>query len=195
MTTLQPINISTQNDFDIPFKVYAGLAYKDLDLADYSEGVAPTADTLSAWTDVTERVIYNGSLTKERVSSTIIFEATLNGVDYDATYFGPGQAILCLCNVTLAGFQILPVDSGTTWGVFFVGHITEGGHEDDYKHGGRWSRKIGGLDTLLQRSTAPRLGLRTHQSAEECRCNFIANTSCSHNRSWHGRICGLASDC
>ena len=157
MTVLQPATIAAQDNFDVLFKVYAGRAYKDLDLTEYPENVAPAAGVLALWTDVTERVAYSGSLARERVSSTIYFSATLNGTNYDTTYFGPGQAILCLYNVVVAGTQILPADTGTTWGVFFVGHITEGGHEDDYKHGGRWSRKIGGLDTLLQRSTAPRL--------------------------------------
>jgi len=155
--TLQPATIAAQDDFDVTFKVYAGPAYKDIDLADYPLGVEVASAVLATWTDVTEYVIYNGMLTIERVSSTIRFAATLNGVNYNADYFGPGQAVLCLNNIKVSGVQTVPADTGTTWATFFVGHVMEGNHEDDYKHGGRWSRQLGGLDSLLQRSTAPRL--------------------------------------
>ena len=41
--------------------------------------------------------------------------------------------------------------------MWFVGQILSGTHEDDYRHGGSWARTVGGLDTFLQRSNAPRL--------------------------------------
>jgi hypothetical protein len=164
--TLQPATLATQDDFDVILKVYAGPAYKDLDLTLYSEGaiIVPGA----GWTEVTQDVVYSGGLTLERTSSTVRFSAKLSGINYDASYFGPGQAILCLYRNEVAGVQVDPVPAEIedneghitlvdSWAVFFLGHITEGGHEDDYKHGGRWTRQMGGLDTLLQRSTAPRL--------------------------------------
>ena len=114
-------------------------------------------EELANWIDVTESVAYSGSLSLERVSSSIRMSATLNGINYDATYFGPGQAILCLWHIDVNGVQNVPYVPGYYYSVCFLGHIMEGGHEDDYKHGGRWSRQLGGADSLLQRSNTPRL--------------------------------------
>jgi hypothetical protein len=156
MTTIQPSTLSGQDDFDVTFKIYAGRSYRLLTLSQYLVDQVITPGELDNWTDVTESVVYNGSLTLERVSSSIRMGATLNGINYDKTYFGPGQAILCLWHIAVNGVQNVPY-TADYYSVCFLGHIIEGGHEDDYKHGARWTRSLGGADSLLQRSTAPRL--------------------------------------
>ena len=74
---------------------------------------------------------------------------------YDDAYFAPGQAILCLRRVLIGSTQTVPASG--TWELWWLGQIISGSTQDDYKHGGAWSRHIAGLDSALQRSTAPRL--------------------------------------
>lgn len=146
--TATEITNSTASAFDVELTFYAGPTFASLTLSAYDYGVLPT---LTGWTNVSAYVNYAGRLTYTRAGSSLRWTATLSGTGYNAAYFGPGRAILCLRRITVAGVQTV------AQGLFFLGQIVSGSHEDDYRHGGDWQRNVSGLDGYLQRSTAPRL--------------------------------------
>ena len=139
---------STASAFDVELTFYAGPTYADLTLSDYVAGAMPT---LTGWVDVSALVIFGGSLSYGRSDSSLTWSANLRGTGYQKAWFGPGRAILCLRRLTVGGVET------EAQGLWFVGQILSGTHEDDYRHGGSWARTVSGLDTFLQRSTAPRL--------------------------------------
>jgi hypothetical protein len=147
------ITNSTAGQFDVELRFYAGLTYSSLTLASYISGAIDPST--SGWTNITSRVTDAGSLTYERSGNSLRFTTQLSGTSYDATYCGPGQAILCLRRILVAGAQTVPASG--TWELWWLGQITAGGARDDYQHGGQWTRSLGGVDTQLQRATAPRL--------------------------------------
>lgn len=147
------ITNSTAGRFDVELRFYGGLTFSALTLSSYVAGAIDPST--SGWTNITGSVNDAGSLTYERAGNSLRWQATLAGTQYAATYFAPGQAILCLRRILVAGVQTVPASG--TWELWWLGQVTSGGHADDYKHGGDWTRNIGGLDSYLQGSTAPRL--------------------------------------
>ena len=147
------ITNSTAGRFDVELRFYGGLTYSALTLSTYVAGAIDPST--SGWTNITARVNDAGSLTYERAGNSLRWNANLSGTQYSATYFAPGQAILCLRRILVAGVQTVPASG--TWELWWLGQVTSGAHADDYKHGGDWTRSIGGLDSFLQGSTAPRL--------------------------------------
>lgn len=147
------ISNSTAGQFDVELRFFGGLAYNTLDLWEYVAGENNT-DT-SGWTEVTSLVTGSGGLTYARSGNSLRWTAQISGVGYTATLFGSGQAIMCLRRILVAGVQTVPASG--TWELWWLGQVVSGGMQDDYQHGGAWSRSIGGLDTALQRATAPRL--------------------------------------
>jgi hypothetical protein len=159
------ISNSTAGRYDVELRFYGGLAYSALTLLSYVSGAIDPS--VVGWTDITARVNDAGSLTYGREGNSLRWSAQLAGTNYADTYFAPGQAILCLRRVLIGSTQTVPASG--TWELWWLGQIISGSMQDDYKHGGAWTRQLAGLDSALQRATAPRLTAG--------RINLMANAS------------------
>lgn len=102
------------------------------------------------WIEVTDSIHFNGAFDYEWNDNKITWSATLQGQNYNATYFGAGKALLCMRRTTCVGF-----DSG--WTLWWLGCIEAGGYTDNYKHGMNWQRTVKGVDATLKTTDAPRL--------------------------------------
>lgn len=146
---------SSATTFDVRLRVYAGPLYDTLDLSTFTIGSLPPdwadADTPAAgWTEITTSVAHNGRFTNRRTGNSLCWSCELAGVNYDADLIGMGRAIIALRTLEANGTTGNPV-------LWFVGQVVAGGSEDDYRHGGKWTRTIRGTDSLLERTNAPRL--------------------------------------
>jgi hypothetical protein len=147
------ISNSTAGRFDVELRFYGGLAYSALTLTSYVSGAIDPS--VVGWTDVTTRVTDAGSMTYERAGNSLRMSAQISGTNYADAYFAPGQAILCLRRILVGATQTVPASG--TWELWWLGQIISGSVQDDYKHGGAWTRQVAGSDSALQRATAPRL--------------------------------------
>jgi len=140
----------------VDLRFYGGPDWADLDPADYTLRALPVgwtdADTPAVgWTEITERVKWDGSLTLERDGSAVHAAMSLRGIDYDVAYLGLDKAIVVLDRITVNG--VVKYD----WGLYFRGIVTAGEHADDYRHGGPWDRELQGLQAPLRLANAPRI--------------------------------------
>ena len=152
LTATQIAN-STAGKFDVELRFYGGFTYSALTLSSYVSGAIDPS--VVDWTNVTSLVNDAGSMTYGRESNSLRWSAQISGTNYNGLYFAVGQAILCLRRVLVAGVQTVPASG--TWELWWLGQVISGSTQDDYKHGGVWTRQVAGMDALLQRSTAPRL--------------------------------------
>ncbi len=149
LTTTSPTSV-------VDLRFYAGPLWSSLDPADYVFRALPTgwadADTPTAvWTEITDRVKWDGTLTLERDGSAVVGSMSIQGVNYDSDYLGLDRAIVVLDRVSVNGAVLYD------WGLYFRGIITAGEHADDYRHGGDWQRELEGLQVPLRLTNAPRV--------------------------------------
>ena len=104
--TATEIANSTAGKFDVELRFYGGLAYSGLTLTSYISGAIDPST--AGWTNITAYVNDAGNLTYERTGNTLKWTASISGTQYSATYFAPGQAILCLRRILVAGTQTVP---------------------------------------------------------------------------------------
>lgn len=146
--------------YDIKLRFFAlGDSFKTLTIADNfpvdgdpvgwnigTEQIIPA----SPWVEVTTYIHFNGSFDYEWDDNKITWSCTLHGQNYDAGYFGVGQALLCLRKVTFTGY-----DSG--WRLWWLGCVESGGYTDNYKHGMEWRRVVKGTNISLKTTDSPRI--------------------------------------
>lgn len=149
----------------VDLRFYAGVAWDDLTLTDFTLRALPTgwadADTPGVgWTEITDRVHWNGVLTSERDGNAVKQRLSIRGENYDSDYFGLDQAVVVLDRIIVDGVTLYD------WGLWFVGIITAGDNADDCRHGGAWSRELKDLSAVLALAHAPRMTAGTVNIAE-----------------------------
>ena len=111
----------------------------------------PDTGAPADWTEITSRVSWRGEFAQRLQGSLVLWEARLEGYDYDADYLSSGLPIVAWRRVwnSESGWQ--------AWAIAFVGQMVRIEQLDDCRAGGQWQRLIVGLQRNLERLNAPRL--------------------------------------
>lgn len=158
--------------FDVKLRYFAlGAAFNTLTIADnypiggYPNGWAVSPDEIvipasQSWVEVTGDIKFDGSFDYKWDDSVINWSTTLKGINYNASYYAPGRALLCMRKVTFEGYD-------SSWHIWWLGCVDTGGWQDNYKHGMEWQRTIKGVDGSLKTTDSPRLVIgQTNLAAE-----------------------------
>ena len=147
--------IASANSYHTESKLFAGPTYKSLLVAGIQASISgwltPTAGKPAGWIDITTYTYFDGTFAQRLTESTIIWEATLSGENYNDAYLALGLA-LCLWTRYWT-----PGDGWLPWHIEFIGEIVAANNKDNYQHGKEWQRNVVSSFHVLSRINAPPL--------------------------------------
>jgi hypothetical protein len=142
----------------------------------------------SGWTEITDRVTAQGSLTHEIKDSSIVWNINVEGWNYDESYLGTEHALVCFVRYWT------PTTGWSVWGLDWIGVITKGDFTSNYKKGDAWKRNITGENALLERIDSPQITLGPTDAARNASVTVSTTLSTPAVESGIGEFVGTTAN-
>ncbi len=157
LTAIEIAN-TTPETYDIQYKYYTYSGdYSTIATSVFSHGVASpwtvNGDVITAptnWTDISDDVYQDGDLTYDWRGSSLVWTTRVRGKNYSASLMDKKDAIACLRKIDTTTGSV-------NWVLDWLGQITGGEHNNDYRNGMEWSREITGTNFTLEGCNSPRV--------------------------------------